>query len=474
MGGTWKTQNKRRPGAYINVIGAKKPKQDTSLGRTLLINSVPLNWGPKGIIELDQSSDFRAQLGAPLNTPDFAVLRETLKGALTVLLLNNNDGQKAQIVDAALPWKFIAKYPGTNGNKLHISIEKDTDSDRITISTIYGTEIVDQQVIRPETASHLQTNNYIDVEFVGDMQAPVTNTKNDDDSKKSQGASSKRSDSKLASLPTSSTYNLSGGTSQPVTAASIMNNYLETEVYNVATTAGFNVTDPIHQQLVEEIQHLREDEGYKVRGVVPSPGTNDSFNYEGISVVANGVELNDGTKLDETVAAGYFAGASSAAAADKSLTYSEYPDAIAAYPKFNNEQTIRALDAGEIVFTTKRGDRVVVEQDINSLIKFTDNKPQEFSKNRIIRSLDTIVTDTEQTFENSFLGKVNNDSTGRDLFKANRVSYLQKLNDGGVIEDFKAEDISVEAGNDKDAILVNLAVKPLDAMEKLYMTMVVG
>ena len=42
-----------------------------------------------------------------------------------------------------------------------------------------------------------------------------------------------------------------------------------------------------------------------------------------------------------------------------------------------------------------------------------------------------------------------------------------------MIQSFANTDITVEAGNDMDSIVVNLAVTPVDAMEKLYMTMVV-
>ncbi|MEB3365045.1 phage tail sheath subtilisin-like domain-containing protein [Lactobacillus sp. R2/2] len=70
-----------------------------------------------------------------------------------------------------------------------------------------------------------------------------------------------------------------------------------------------------------------------------------------------------------------FAGASSSADAAKSLTYVEYPDAISAYPKFNNDRTIQALEKGQIVFTTKRNETVIIEQDINSLTSFTETKP---------------------------------------------------------------------------------------------------
>ena len=460
----WKTQNKRRPGAYINVVGKGKNRNNADIGRTLLPVNTQLNWGAKGIIKLNSESNFKKLLGHEINEPELGVLREVLKGANTVLLLNNNDGQPASKIDPALPWTITAVYPGTKGNELHVSVQK--QGNKVTISTLFGTKLVDQQIIDVAKPGTLFDNDFVKFKLNGELTPRLQ-----DDEEKENNNSPVVMSSKLEQLQNDITVDLTGGTTTPVAVSDLFNEALETEEYNVGTTAGFPVDDPIHQQLIDEIKHLREDNGIKVRGVIPA--INAKVNYEGISVVGNGVVLGDGIELDATIAAGYVAGASSSATAAKSLTYVEYPDAISAYPKLDNDRTIDALEKGQIVFTTKRNETVVIEQDINSLTKFTDEKPIFFSKNRVVRTMDTIVTDTERIFETMFIGKVTNNATGRDLFKANRVSYLQGLMDAGVIDKFDASDISVEIGDERDSILVNLAIIPLDSMEKLYMTMVV-
>lgn len=466
MAGTWTTQNKRRPGAYINTEGTIKTDDNQSIGRTLLVNAEKLNWGANGVIELNQNSNFKALLGAPLNSTNFGALREVLKGALTVLLLNFNNGKNAVLSDDKLPWKITAKYAGTKGNDLKISISKDpADETQVTVSTIFETEIIDQQSFRTTVPEAFKANDYIDVELTSnDVSTPPAETK----TKKTVAEPA----NKLDSLPANSTYELSGGTTEDADITALLNDSLETENYNVVTTAGFAVDNKIHKLVAEIVKRLRENEGYKVRAVLPDDNVT-SYDYEGISVVANGVQLDDGTQLPLEIATGYFAGISSAVDESTSLTYAEYPKAVKAFPKFDNEKTIKALDAGKIVFTSKRGNRVVIEQDINSLTTFKDKKNSDFSKNRIVRTLDAIATDTEEVFENTFIGKVNNDETGRDLFKANRVSYLAALSKRGIIEDFNADDISVEQGTEKDSILVNVVVTPIDAIEKLYMTITV-
>ncbi|MCT6888749.1 MAG: phage tail sheath family protein [Lactobacillus sp.] len=465
---SWKTQNKRRPGAYFNVIGKGNNNTGTDIGRTLLPVSTSLNWGAKGIIKLNSDSNFKALLGHDIDEPELQTLHEVLKGANTVLLLNNNDGTAATANDESLPWAFTAKYPGTVGNNLHVTVQK-SDS-KVIVSTLLGSRIVDQQDINVEKPETLMSNDYILVKLT-DRTTPTSPTTQDSDDNSKAPIVKPTSLNPLADLQHDVTVDLTGGTTTPVDISDLLNDALETEDYDVATTAGFPIDSPLHKKLVDEIKHLREDNDIKVRGVIPFTG--DKINYEGISTVVNGVVLGDGTELDATVAAGFFAGASSSASAAKSLTYVEYPDAISAYPRLSNDKTVEALERGQIVFTTKRNETVVIEQDINSLTGFTDEKPVFFGKNRVVRTMDTIVTKVKNTYEDMFIGKVTNDSTGRDLFKANIISYLQGLSDASVISDFKESDVTVEVGNNRDAVLINFAVTPLDSMEKLYATMVV-
>lgn len=458
MAGTWKTQNKRRPGAYINVVGNGNPNGNSALGRVLLISDAQLGWGNKGVVELNPSSDFRAKLGVKLDDPQLAALKETLKTADTVLFLNINDGTKATGKDDSAPIEVTAKYPGEKGNNITVTIQPIPGTEAksegeeaavptiATITTLFGSAIVDQQNVAIANLNEFTGNNYIDVV----PSKTVT---------------------KYGANPV--TIKLTGGATKAAEVSDLMNDALENESYAVATTAGMDVTSNIHQLLVEAIKRLRENEGIKVRAVIPINSNSPAYNYEGVSTVINGYVLGDGTVVTAKDAAGYFAGLSASADEATALTYRAVSDAIEASPKLNNDDTVEALNQGEIVFTTRPGQRVVIEQDINSLTRFTDEKPKTFSKNRVIRALDAICEDTTNVFENSFLGKVSNNESGRDLFKANRVSYLQELQDNNVIQNFDPNDITVEPGNDSDAIVVNLAVTPVDAMEKLYMTIVV-
>ncbi|UOC06935.1 phage tail sheath family protein [Lactobacillus johnsonii] len=448
-GGTWKAQDKRRPGAYINVVGSGQKEVTSSLGRVLLVRDKGLGWGKTGVIEVAANSDFTKKLGTTLDDPALTALKETLKGASKVLVLNPNKGTAATLTKAGLPWTITANYPGEKGNQITISVEvSPADPNTATVSTIFGTKLVDEQVVKFNELDKFTGNDYVTAKAVAE------------------------SSSKPAAF-TNVSGSLTGGvTTESEQVETLLSDALENEEYAVVTTAGFEPSSNMNKLVVEAVKRLRENEGRKVRGVIPTAAST-VYNYEGISTVVNGYTLGDGTNIDVKDATGFFAGISASADAATSLTYFDVEDAISAYPKLDNEKTIKALDAGQIVFTTRPGQRVVIEQDINSLHKFTAEKPMAFSKNRVMRTLDEIATDTENTFERVYLGKVGNNANGRDLFKADRIAYLTGLQNRNIIQAFANTDITVEAGNDVDSIVVNLAVTPVDAMEKLYMTMVV-
>ena len=487
-GGSWKIQNKRRPGVYINVKADNKPVLTSSLGRLLMFQNKPLGWGKNGVIELTPTSDFIALTGHKSTDDVLAPVHEALKDAETVLLVNSYDSGADAAVSKDQVLKATAKYPGEQGNQISISVApglppaKGVNTQDVTITTLFGTQEVDQQRLTlplPNAAAIKQAeltnekqleihNDYVDIVFGDDQQAVTEEFANN-----AEDAQYPLYTAIFNGL-TGSAVNMAlvGGTNGTNKVVDTMNQYLENEFYAVATTAGWDEESNIHKLLVEEIKQLRENVGVKVRAVVPNTlGT--VYNYEGVSTVLNGYVLNDGTVITPNVAAARFAGMSASATPDQALTYTQLDDAAEAKPKLNNDKTIAALNAGQIVFTTRQSSRVVIEQDINSLTKFTSEKSRDFSKNRIIRTLDEICTNTAQTFESSFLGKVSNNETGRSIFKANRIGYLNDLQNQNMIQNFDNADLTIEQGEDKDSVLMNLYVTPVDAMEKLYVNLVV-
>ena len=129
------------------------------------------------------------------------------------------------------------------------------------------------------------------------------------------------------------------------------------------------------------------------------------------------------------------------------------------------------LSKGHFIISTSTSGNIKVEQDINSLHTYDSSRNYNFSKNRVLRTLDEIGTTTVQTWEDTYMGKVDNNSTGRGLFKSDLISYGKELQRLGGIQEFEgSEDIEISQGNDLDSVVTTWAVKPVDSMEKLYLT----
>ncbi|MDD6032042.1 MAG: phage tail sheath C-terminal domain-containing protein, partial [Oscillospiraceae bacterium] len=156
-------------------------------------------------------------------------------------------------------------------------------------------------------------------------------------------------------------------------------------------------------------------------------------------------------------------------AVNQSCTYDTYDGAADAYPRLTDSETIAALQAGHLVFTARSG-KVLLEQDQNSLVSFTPEKGRAFRKNRVVRVLDQLAEDTRRIFESYYLGKASNSADGRRLYQAELLGYLRSLAEIGALEQPENDDVTVTAGEEPDVVIAALAVRPVDSMEKLYMT----
>jgi len=139
---------------------------------------------------------------------------------------------------------------------------------------------------------------------------------------------------------------------------------------------------------------------------------------------------------------------------------------------YTQSQLEAALEAGKFIFH-KVGDQVRVLEDINTFTTVTDEKSSDFSSNQTIRVLDQIANDIGTLFNTKYLGQVPNDADGRISLWNDIVTHHQQLQGIRAIENFDPDDITVEAGSTKKAVVINDVVTPVNAMAQLYMTVVV-
>ena len=149
--------------------------------------------------------------------------------------------------------------------------------------------------------------------------------------------------------------------------------------------------------------------------------------------------------------------------------YAQYPDAVDVLPRLTNAQIDEALSAGQILFFEEFGS-VKVMSDINTLVTFNPEKGEAFGLNQVIRTLDTIANDVYKNFAANYIGKIQNNEDGRALLKAWIVGYLNEIQDNGGIQNFEADDVLVSAGNAINAVVITIAIQPVAAVEKIYVT----
>lgn len=91
-----------------------------------------------------------------------------------------------------------------------------------------------------------------------------------------------------------------------------------------------------------------------------------------------------------------------------------------------------------------------------------------------MRVLDYIANSLYRAFADYNIGQTDNNSSGRDLVKKEVVGLLKTMQANNGVQNFSNADVTVLPGEASNAITIDLAVQPVDAVEKIYMTMTVN
>lgn len=436
MGGTFTTQNKVRPGVYVNFNS--EPQAVGTLGeRGIVTMALPLSWGGlKTVLTLQAGEDTTKKLGYAITDVQMLLIREALKRAKTLLLYRLNTGTAATVTSTT--FTVTAKYSGVRGNDIAVTSQVNIDNPlKYDVKTFVAMVEVDSQTVA--TLAELVSNDW--VVFSGTV------------------------------LIVTAGLTLAGGTDGVVVNADHTDYLAAIELHDFQTMALVSTDASLKPIYAAFVLRLRDTEGKKIQVVMENY---PSANYEGVISVKNGVILLDATVLTAAQATAWVAGATAGAGINQSLTYQAYDDAVDVGTRYTNSQIEAAITAGEFVFTPING-RVLVEYDINTLTSFTPTKGKAFSKNRVIRVLDGINNDLVRIFAAFYIGKVDNNVNGRNLFKNESINYLNTLQNISAIQNFNSQtDITVQAGTTTDGVYIETSVQPVDSAEKIYLKVTVA
>lgn len=438
-GGTWTSQNKKQPGVYINVKSSMA--QAVSVGdRGVVAICEPLSWGPEGeIMTINVGDDFTPYIGYDSTNDKALFLREIFKGSghtkgpVKVMLYRPVTTGAAKATAAIAPLTATAKYNGVRGNDISITVIADPDNEgSFTVQTIVDGAVKHTQT--GKAVADLQGNDWVVFSGTGDLAA-------------SAGTS------------------LSGGNDGTVSSAaySAFLTVLEPYTFNILIYDGSDST--VQAAYVAFIKRMRDNLGKKCQAVMAGAQSNS----DAVISVRNGVELSDGTVMTAQRATWWVGGAEAGANYSESLVYAKYPDAVNVSPRLTASEIDEALSKGQIVFFEEFGS-VKIVSDINTLTTYTPDKGEPFGLNQVIRTLDTIANDIYKNFSQNYIGKIQNNAPGRDLLKAWIVGYLNEIQANGGIQNFVADDVIVEAGEAINSVVITLAIQPVAAVEKIYIT----
>ena len=439
-GGTWFSQNKVLPGAYINFIS--KATARGALGeRGVVAMGLKMGWGVDGEIFEVTAEDFVKNslklFGYDYKAPEMKGLRDLFLYAKKAYFYNLNS--TTGTTSHATGTFGTAQHSGTCGNSIKIAVAVNADdSDLWDVTTYYNNVVVNVQTVA--TAAGLVDDDWV---------AYKTD----------------------ATLTTTAATALSGGAEATITTAMHQAFLDKIESYSVNTVGVVNDEanggiSSLNALYAAWCRRMRDDLGIKLQVVV----YNYAADYEGVVNVKNAVSDTDwsGASLVYWVT-GLVAGTEINASAMNTAYNGEFTVGV----EYTQSQLEGFITSGLFALHNVNG-TIRVLCDINSLTTTTDDKGSVFKQNQTIRVIDEIATSIAGIFNTKYLGRVPNDADGRIALWADIVAHPRELAQIRAIDAFDDTAVTVDAGIEKGAVVVNDAITVIGAMEKLYMTCVVS
>ena len=116
---------------------------------------------------------------------------------------------------------------------------------------------------------------------------------------------------------------------------------------------------------------------------------------------------------------------------NRSATYYALPEVDSIAETYSADDEI---DMGKLILIND-GTKIKIARGVNSFVEYTSEKGPDFSKIKIVEAVDMIRDDIRSTFENEFVGKVENSYDNKIMFIAAVNKYFKDLANRGVLYD---------------------------------------
>ena len=188
-----------------------------------------------------------------------------------------------------------------------------------------------------------------------------------------------------------------------------------------------SVTDDEKDTVVEFIKNMRNTFHKTFKAVLPSCGAN----FEGIiNFCTDNIKVGSKTYTTSEFCA-RIAGILAGLPLNRSATYFALNEITSIT---ESETPDEDVDNGKLILIND-GIKIKIARGVNSFTDFNDEKGEDFSKIKIIEAIDMMRDDVRTTFEDEFVGKVENSYDNKIVFVAAVNKYFKDLANRGVLYD---------------------------------------
>lgn len=262
-------------------------------------------------------------------------------------------------------------------------------------------------------------------------------------------------------------------------------NYLETILWDVGAIPGIDEADVT--TVSSWVKSLVDTKDRKVLFVLPHTAADHeaviNFTTDDIKVGDNVYNASQYTAR----IAGLIAGLPLTVAP----TYQVLPE-VDDVPKLTRAEADARIDNGEFILYHD-GEKVKVGRGVTSLVTTTEAKGAEWKKIKLVRIYNLVYNDIKRTFEDEYIGKVQNSYKNKLLLCAAINAYYESLEEAGLLDAGKSYvEIDVEAqktylrsigvdvdnmseqeikeANTGDKVFITGPLVALDAIEEIQLT----